>query len=305
MTSNRANPPKIALVPVRRLVTAADHDALLARLLSTPPGLTANVRRSSLVDQGLLLSAGLCTLAAFILLAFWAANGPLYRWLVPAASSHSLQAVASHSHEYPLSSSAPAIPAVAPQLAAPASYESPAQPTVSQASGETLAVAPDLAPENGRETFLAPQQIGPAPQAPLVAEPHWLSIPAIDLDVAVLRSPIVDGVWQDVDNAAGYLVGTGLPGTVGNVGVSGHAGLRGAVFRDLPRLAVGDDVYIDAGLWRFHYRVRESHIVWPSQVEVLASRGEAQLTLLTCTNWDLQRLVYVADLVASEPITGQ
>ena len=86
--------------------------------------------------------------------------------------------------------------------------------------------------------------------------------------------------------------------------ISGHLGLRGGVFATLPALQPGADIYIDAGGWRYHYRVRESKNVWPEQVEILDQTPTAVLTLLTCTNWDTQRLVVVADLVESKPFTG-
>jgi len=61
---------------------------------------------------------------------------------------------------------------------------------------------------------------------------------------------------------------------------------------------------LDAAGWRYHYRVRETKSVWPNQVEVLESTPMPVLTLLTCTNWDTQRLVVVADLIDSKPIPG-
>jgi sortase A len=104
--------------------------------------------------------------------------------------------------------------------------------------------------------------------------------------------------------AAGYLHGSGLPGDPGNMALAGHAGLFGGVFRDLGGLAAGDEVLVDAAGWRYSYRVRESKAVWPDQIEVLDPTPTATLTLLTCTNWDMQRLIVVADLVAAKPLPG-
>jgi sortase A len=117
----------------------------------------------------------------------------------------------------------------------------------------------------------------------------------------VVETFIVNEEWEVAEYAAGYLNGTAFPGD-GNTALAGHAGLRGAVFRDLGALQWGDDVYVDAGGWRFHYRVRESKNVWPDQVEVLDPSQTPILTLMTCTNWDTQRLVVVADLVESKPL---
>jgi sortase A len=163
----------------------------------------------------------------------------------------------------------------------------------------------EMALEAPANDFMAP---GSAPITLPVAEaalqPNRLIIPAIGLDTSVKEVFIVDGVWEVAEYAAGFLHGTALPGesqNYGNTVLAGHAGLRGAVFAQLGSLQAGDDIYLDAGDWRYHYRVRESFNVWPNQVEILAPTSTPVLTLLTCTNWDTQRLVVLADLVGSKP----
>jgi sortase A len=160
--------------------------------------------------------------------------------------------------------------------------------------------------------FIAPRGRPPgavAPQQPLIApgavapQPTHLLIPSISLDTPVVETFIVNEEWEVAEYAAGYLHGTAFPGD-GNTALAGHAGLRGAVFRDLGALKWGDDIYVDAGGWRYRYRVRESKSVWPDQVEVLDRSQTPILTLMTCTNWDTQRLVVVADLVESKPFAG-
>ena len=112
-----------------------------------------------------------------------------------------------------------------------------------------------------------------------------------------------DDGWEVAEYAAGFHNGTALPGTVGNSVFSGHAGLRGAVFKDLGRLKPGDDVIVETGGWRYVYRVRGSLSVWPNQIEVMDQTPTPVLTLITCTNWDTQRLVVVADLVDARPLS--
>ncbi len=107
---------------------------------------------------------------------------------------------------------------------------------------------------------------------------------------------LVDGTWQVADYAAGYLHGTGVPGS-GNVVMAGHQGIRGAVFATLEALKPGNEVYVDTATQRFRYRVRETGNVWPSQVSVMFPTATPTLTLMTCTNWDMQRFVVIADLV--------
>jgi len=48
--------------------------------------------------------------------------------------------------------------------------------------------------------------------------------------------------------------------------------------------------------------VRDTKVIWPTQVEILDPTLKPTLTLLTCTNWDTQRLAVIADLVDSQPL---
>jgi sortase A len=162
-------------------------------------------------------------------------------------------------------------------------------------------VTPAMADPAPVDEFLAPRQGVVAAPVAGSPQPTQLLIPAINLDTPVKEVFVVNGAWEVADYAAGYLHGTGMPGEKGNAVLAGHAGLRGAVFRDLGSLAAGDDIYVDAAGWRYRYRVRESKNVMPAQIDVLDPTPSATLTLMTCTNWDTQRLVVVADLVESKP----
>ncbi len=155
--------------------------------------------------------------------------------------------------------------------------------------------------EHTAPDYLDPHTILPPPQL-ADQQPQRLVMPTIDVDTAVNEVFIEHGVWQVADYAAGYHHGTALPGERGNTVISGHAGLHGAVFRDLGALAVGDEVFIEAGGWRYRYQVREQKSVWPQQIEVMEPTPTAVLTLITCTAWDTQRLVVIADLVDSHPL---
>ncbi|NJN67517.1 MAG: sortase [Chloroflexaceae bacterium] len=150
--------------------------------------------------------------------------------------------------------------------------------------------------------YLVPQPVAPAP--PPDAEdqrPTRLIIPAIEVDSPVEEVFVRDGAWQVADYAVGYHHGSALPGEPGNTVMAGHAGLRGSVFRHLGEMQAGDDVFVEADGWRFHYHVREVRKVRPSQVEVTAPTAGPVLTLITCTDWDTMRLVVIADIVGSRP----
>jgi sortase A len=148
--------------------------------------------------------------------------------------------------------------------------------------------------------YLIPQQVDIAPE---VADqrPFFIRIPAIEVESSVEEVFIEGEQWQVADYAVGYHHGTALPGDGGNTVMAGHAGLRGAVFRDLDDVQVDDDIFVDAGEWHYHYRVRAIRRVWPTQVEVMNPSPTPILTLITCTEWDTKRLVVIADLVGSVP----
>lgn len=132
--------------------------------------------------------------------------------------------------------------------------------------------------------------------------PMRLIIPALGLDVPIKEVFIVNNQWEIAQYAAGYMNGSGLPGVPGNLALSGHAGLYGAVFANLGALNPGDDIYVDAAGVRYHYRLRTASAVWPSQIDVLDSTETPTMTLITCTNWDTQRLVAQAVFVDSGPM---
>lgn len=162
---------------------------------------------------------------------------------------------------------------------------------------------PDMERPPAPPDYLAPQALVVPPAEPADPIPQRLVVPAIAIDTPIVEVFVQDGAWQVADYAAGYHHGTALPGTTGNTVLAGHAGMRGAVFRDLGRLQVGDELLIEAGGWQYGYRVRSVTSVWPTQTEVMAATPTPVLTLITCTAWDTQRLIVVADLVESRPLT--
>ncbi|MEP7189697.1 MAG: sortase, partial [Roseiflexaceae bacterium] len=145
------------------------------------------------------------------------------------------------------------------------------------------------------------QPAAPAGPSAASALPTRLIIPALGLDVRIKEVFIVKNQWQVAEYAAGYLNGSGLPGVPGNLALDGHAGLYGAVFAKLGALNPGDDIYVDAAGLRYHYRLRTASAVWPNQADLLDSTETPTMTLITCTNWDTQRLVAQADFVDSGP----
>lgn len=283
--------------------TADNQDALdlLQALIETPPAppetrlhpialrSTVEQRRHALghyllrtwFDALLRHAERLVMLATLLVFGVWFVDGPLRDWL--------------HDRQQP----APDRPA------ALAAAEPPFAPSGRLDRSVPLPyTTPDMARPAVEADFLAPRQRAQVAPIAVAPQPSRLLIPSLALDTPVKEVFVVDGAWQVADYAAGYLHDTAFPGEHGNAVLAGHAGLRGGVFRELGALGFGADVYVDAGGWRYHYRVRESKSVWPTQIEVLAPTDTPMLTLITCTNWDTQRLVVVADLVDSKPSPG-
>jgi sortase A len=235
------------------------------------------------VDTWLQHGERLLLVLALLVFGYWFVDGPLRDWL--------------HEQQPSLASAPVAVAAVAVQSAAGPAIPSADKIVPLPSVNITIASAPAM------DDFMAPRQGALSKPLAVAPQPNHLMIPSIQLDTPVKEVFVVDGAWEVADYAAGYLHDTGLPGS-GNTVLAGHAGLRGAVFRDLGALVANNDIYLDAAGWRYHYRVRDSRSVWPNQVEVLDPTPKPVLTLMTCTNWDTQRLVVVADLIDSKPIPG-
>jgi sortase A len=129
--------------------------------------------------------------------------------------------------------------------------------------------------------------------------------------VAIIRIPkigaehaVVEGVTlADLRKGPGHYPGTPLPGEAGNAAVAGHRTTYGAPFNRLDELAPGDPIEITTVRGSYTYKVSESKVVLPSQVEVLAPTPDARLTLTTCNPKysAKQRLVVVAALAPGQP----
>lgn len=185
------------------------------------------------------------------------------------------------------------VPATVEQLARAAAIE------------QQQAQALPFTPSNPPALPAAPDYIAPAalplPSSYADPRPFRLSIPAISLDTAIEEVFVQDGAWQVAHYAAGYHHGSAFPGE-GNTVVAGHAGLYGAVFARLGALQAGTPILLDAGEWRFVYRVREQRRVLPTDVAVMHPTPDPRLTLITCTDWDTRRIVVIADFIESKPL---
>jgi LPXTG-site transpeptidase (sortase) family protein len=115
--------------------------------------------------------------------------------------------------------------------------------------------------------------------------------------------------WQVPDNAVGHMINSANPGTLGNVVLSGHNNIYGAVFKKLYTLKTGDELTLyNKGGSGFLYRVVQSYIVQEqgadlnqrlANARVLLPTGDARVTLISC--WpetdNSDRAIVIGELV--------
>ncbi|MET8355829.1 class E sortase [Micromonospora sp. NPDC005171] len=150
--------------------------------------------------------------------------------------------------------------------------------------------------------------VGPSvkPSPPVRGKPlAGLYIPKLDKNWVV-----VEGVTQqDIRFAPGHYPTSALPGQVGNFSVAGHR--NRATFWRLDELDEGDPIVVETKTDWYVYRVSQSRIVRPTQVEVVApvpgepdkKATKRMLTLTTCNpKFDnYQRLIIHAELDRTQP----
>jgi sortase A len=125
---------------------------------------------------------------------------------------------------------------------------------------------------------------------------------AVLLDVPALGKlgiPVVEGdSWNELKQGVGHHIGSADPGRPGNVVLSGHNDIYGEVFRDLDKLAPGDEIRVATASQVFTYRVIGWRLVAPTDVAIMSATPRATLTLISCYPYmiDNQRIVVFAEL---------
>lgn len=122
-----------------------------------------------------------------------------------------------------------------------------------------------------------------------------IKIPGINVFAPVVQG---DG-WEQLKKGVGQHQGTPNPGDNGNIVLSAHNDVFGEIFRDLDKLNEGDEVILYTQQKAFTYVIRQTQIVEPTQVEVMAPTREPVVTLISCYPYlvDDKRIVVTAYLV--------
>jgi len=153
----------------------------------------------------------------------------------------------------------------------------------------------------------------------LLPPDNRLIIPALKINVPLIDPPRTNLIKEDWGNLEKDIQaslqegvirypGTALPGTGGNVFVTGHSsyypwdpGRYKDIFAVLHHLNLGDRVMVIYGQKKYEYQVTAKKTVLPSEVEILTQNIANQLTLMTCTpvGTNLKRLIITAQEINS------
>jgi sortase A len=126
-----------------------------------------------------------------------------------------------------------------------------------------------------------------------------LEIPRIGISTPVLSGD--DDATLDL--AVGHLPDTPKPWESGNSALAAH---RDGLFRPLRNIRVGDEVRLRTLEGEFTYRVRETKVVWPTDLSVLEDGDTPSLTLITCYPFNFvgnapKRFIVHADRLSATP----
>lgn len=136
-----------------------------------------------------------------------------------------------------------------------------------------------------------------SPPVPTPAPEHArrIQIAALNVDSAIYQG-MYD--WEVLKKGVAQHIGSAAPGHAGNMVLAGHNDVYGEVFRDLDQLQPGDKIVISSQRQPYVYVVRETVIVDPAEVWVMAPTDFPSLTLISCYPYrvNTKRIVVFADL---------
>jgi LPXTG-site transpeptidase (sortase) family protein len=138
-------------------------------------------------------------------------------------------------------------------------------------------------------------------------------IPSLDVDAKVAYVPFDGQTWmiQGLREEIAWMGNTSWPGLGGNTGLAGHITVRGlgnGPFRYLGDILQNEVVYLYSEENIYTYSVREKRVVDQADLSVVDPTDTAQITLITCLEWDeeleiyIKRLAVMADLVRTDAL---
>ncbi len=123
-----------------------------------------------------------------------------------------------------------------------------------------------------------------------------ISIPGLKISEAKV---LVDS--NNLDLGLVHLPGSALPGEKGNVFISGHSGIKQAIFANLANLKKGDLIFVYVSGLEFKYQVTGLKVVDPDDLSVVSppDKQNRYLSLMTCVppGLSVKRLIVLAKLI--------
>ena len=105
----------------------------------------------------------------------------------------------------------------------------------------------------------------------------------IEIPKIGLSTTLYDGIrLTTLDRGPGHWPGTAMPGETGNVVVAGHRVSHDKPFRNIDKLAVGDQVIFTTSAGRFVYDVTSTEIVDPTAIRIIDQTSDKTATLFAC-----------------------
>jgi sortase A len=121
-----------------------------------------------------------------------------------------------------------------------------------------------------------------------------IQIPSIGVE-----APVVEGDdWEALKQGAGHHIGSANPGESNNCVISAHNDIFGEIFRDLPDVDLGDEVFVYTASQVHRYVITQKRIIEPDDVSVMYPTSSPVLTLISCYPYgiDSHRIVVIAEL---------
>ncbi|MBU1083306.1 sortase [Patescibacteria group bacterium] len=137
-------------------------------------------------------------------------------------------------------------------------------------------------------------------------------IPKINVEAPIIfmESTKNPDILEAIKNGVAHLAGTAMPGRIGNMFITGHSsyywwsdGKYNQIFALLPQLKANDLIYVYYKGGEYTYKITDSIVVRPTQIEVMDQTLSPTMSLMTCVpiGTNLKRLIVHADLVSTPP----
>ncbi|OGV91550.1 hypothetical protein A3A66_00240 [Microgenomates group bacterium RIFCSPLOWO2_01_FULL_46_13] len=126
------------------------------------------------------------------------------------------------------------------------------------------------------------------------SRPIRIRLPKFRVDLAVTEAVVTDGTWEISETGASHWNSSANPVESGNVVIYGHN--KNSLFGPIRWLEIGDEVEVTTAEGdTIIYRVEETAVVSPKDINYVLPTNSERLTLYTCTGFlDRQRYIVIA-----------